>query len=149
MTVWCKQKMVLLVMVPSGQKGFGLNFKSYISQVFSVQFSQSVVSNSWWPHGLQHIRLPCPSPTPQVCSSSCPLSQWCYPTISSSVIPFSSCLQPFPASGPFPMSQLFSSISVGNERDMDYLVRPGVSKGSGRVIEARPRIFEISAKEAE
>ena len=149
MTVWCKQKMVLLVMVPSGQKGFGLNFKSYISQVFSVQFSQSVVSNSWWPHGLQHIRLPCPSPTPQVCSSSCPLSQWCHPTISSSVIPFSSCLQPFPASGPFPMSQLFSSISVGNERDMDYLVRPGVSKGSGRVIEARPRIFEISAKEAE
>ena len=141
MIVWCKQRMVLLVMVPSGQKGFGLNFKSYISQVFSVQFSQSVVSNSWWPHGLQHIRLPCPSLTPQACSSSCPSSQWCHPIISSSVIPFSSCLQHFPASGPFPMSQFFSSISVGNERDMDYLVRPAVSKGSGRVIEARPRIF--------
>ena len=141
MTVWCKQRMVLLVMVPSGQKGFGLNFNSYISQVFSVQFSQSIVSFSWWHHGLQHIRLHCTSPTSQACSSCCPSSQWCHPTISSSVIPFSSCLQPFPASGPFPKSQLFSIISVGNERDMDYLVRPAVSKGSGRVIEARPRIF--------
>ena len=75
----------------------------------SVQFSYSVVSNSLWPHGLQHARLPCPSPTPRPCSNSCPLSQWRCPTISSSVVPFSSCLQSFPASGSFPMSQFFSS----------------------------------------
>ena len=61
------------------------------------------------PHGLQHTRLPCPSKTPKPCSNSCPLSQWCNPTISSSVIPFSSCLQSFPASGSFPMSQFFPS----------------------------------------
>ena len=67
------------------------------------------MSDSLWPHGLQHARLPCPSPTPRACSNSCPLSQWCHPTISSSVVPFSSCLQSFPASGSFPMSQLFSS----------------------------------------
>ena len=59
-----------------------------------VQFS-SVLSNSLWPHGLQHARLPCPSPAPRACSDSCPSSQWCHPTISSSVIPFSSCLQSF------------------------------------------------------
>ena len=62
-----------------------------------------------WPHGLQHARLPCPSPTPRAYSNSCPLSQRCHPTISSSVIPFSSHLQSFPASGSFPMSQFFSS----------------------------------------
>ena len=61
------------------------------------------------PHGLQHARLPCPSPIPGACSNSCPSSWWCHPTISSSVIPFSSCLQPFPASGSFPMSQFFTS----------------------------------------
>ena len=75
----------------------------------SVQFSHSVVSDSLRPHGLQHARLPCPSPTPRVCSKSCPLSQWCHPTISSSAIPFSSCLQSFPASGSFPMSRFFTS----------------------------------------
>ena len=69
------------------------------------QFSHSVVSNSWWPHGLQHSRLPCSSPTPGVCSNSCPSSQWCHPTISSSVVPFS-CFQSIPASGSFPMSCL-------------------------------------------
>ena len=74
----------------------------------SVQFSHSVVSNSLWPHGLQHTRLPCPSPTPGACSNSCPLSQWCHPTISSSVVPLSSCLEPFPASGSFQMSQFFT-----------------------------------------
>ena len=63
----------------------------------------------WFFHGLQHTRLPCPSPTPRVCSNSCPLNQWCHPTISSSVIPFSSCLQSFPASGSFQMSQFFAS----------------------------------------
>ena len=66
-------------------------------------------SNSLWPHGLQHTRLPCSSPSPGVCSYSCPVSQWCHPTTSSSVVPFSSCPQSFPASGPFPMSQLFTS----------------------------------------
>ena len=64
----------------------------------SVQFNRSVVSNSVQPHGLQHTRLPCPSPTPGAYSNLCPLSQWCHPTISSSVIPFSSCLQSLPAS---------------------------------------------------
>ena len=73
------------------------------------QFSYSVVSYSWWPHGLQHARPPCPSPTPGVHSNSYPLSRWHHPTISSSVIPFSSCLQSFPASGSFQMSQLFAS----------------------------------------
>ena len=75
----------------------------------SVQFSCSVVSDSLRPHGLQHARPPCPSPTPGTYSNSCPLSQWCHPAISSSVIPFSSCPQSFPASGSFPMSQLFAS----------------------------------------
>ena len=75
----------------------------------SVQFSHSVVSNLLPPHGLQHARPPCPLPTPGVYSNSCPLSQWCHPTILSSVIPFSSCLQSFPASGSFPMSQFFTS----------------------------------------
>ena len=75
----------------------------------SVQFSRLVVSNSLWPHGLQHIRPPCPSPTPGVNPNSCPLSRWCHPTISSSVVPFSCCLLSFPASGSFQMSQLFAS----------------------------------------
>ena len=66
------------------------------------------MSDSLQPHGLQHSSLPCPSPTPGVYSNSCPLSQWCHPTISSSVIPFSSHLQSFPASGSFPMSQFFA-----------------------------------------
>ena len=75
----------------------------------SVQFSRSVVSNSLRPHGLQHARPPCPSPTPRVYSNSCPLSWWCHPTVSSSIVPFSSCPQPLPASGSFPMGQLFAS----------------------------------------
>ena len=69
-------------------------------------FSRSVISDSLWPRGLQHTRLPCPSSSPGACSNSCPLSQWCHPTISSSV---ASCLQSFPASGSFPMSHLFPS----------------------------------------
>ena len=71
-------------------------------------FSRSVVSDSLQPHGLQYARLPCPSPSPGDCSNSCPLSQWCHPTISSSVIPFSSLLQSFPALGSFLMSQFFT-----------------------------------------
>ena len=70
---------------------------------------QQVMSNSWRPHGLQHARLPCPSPTTGACSNSCPLSQWHHPTISSSVAPFSSCYQSFPAPGSFQMSQFFTS----------------------------------------
>ena len=70
-------------------------------QFNSVQFSRSVVSNSLRPHGLEHTRLPCPSPTPRACSNSHPLNWWYHPTISSSVIPFFSCLQSFPASGSF------------------------------------------------
>ena len=68
---------------------------------FSVQFGHSVMPHSLQPHGLQHAGLSCPGPTPRACSNSCPLSQWCHPTISSSVVPFSSCLQSCPASGSF------------------------------------------------
>ena len=75
----------------------------------SVQFNHSVVSDSFWPHGLQRAMPPCPSPTPGVYWDSCPLSRWCHPTISCSVVPFSSRLQSFPASGSFQMSQLFAS----------------------------------------
>ena len=74
-----------------------------------IQFNHSVVSNSLQLHGLWHTRLPCPSPSPGACSNSCPSSWWCHPTISSSVVPFSYCLQSFPASGSFPRSQFFSS----------------------------------------
>ena len=75
-----------------------------------VQFSSvAVVSDSLQPHGLQHTRPPCPSPTPRAYSNSCPSSRWCHPTISSYVVPFSSWLQSFPESGSFPMSQLFVS----------------------------------------
>ena len=74
-----------------------------------VQFSHSVVSDSLWPHELQHVRPPCPSPTPRVYPNSCPLSRWCHPTISSSVVPFSFCPQFFSPSGSFQMSQLFTS----------------------------------------
>ena len=84
--------------------------RQYIKrQRYSVQFSRSVVSNSLRPHEPKHARPPCPSPTPGVHPNSCPSSQWCHPTISSSVIPFSSCPQSFPASGSFQMSQLFAS----------------------------------------
>ena len=85
----------------------GLGPGSLLVQFSSFQFSRSVVSNSLQPHGLQHTRLPCPSPTPRAYSNSCPLSQWCHPTISSSILPFSSCLQSFPSSGSFPVNQFF------------------------------------------
>ena len=75
----------------------------------SAQFSRSIVSDCLQPHEPQHVRPPCPSPIPGVHSDSCPLSRWCHPTISSSVVPFSSCPQSFPISGSFPMSQLFAS----------------------------------------
>ena len=85
-----------------------------------------VVSDSLWPHVLQHARLPCPLPSPKFYSNSCPLSGWCYPTISSSVTPFSDCLQSFPASGSFPMSLLFTSgsQSIGAWASASTLVLP-------------------------
>ena len=89
----------------------GLLYKLYLIRITlsSVQLSLSVMSNTLQPHGLQHARPPCSSPTPGVYPKSCPLSQWCHPTISSSVIPFSSCPQSFPALGCLQMSQLFIS----------------------------------------
>ena len=81
-------------------------YKIFLSN--SVHFSQSVVSDSLRPHEPQHARPPCPSPTPRVYWNSCPSSRWCHPTISSSVVPFSSCLESFAASGSFPVSQLFA-----------------------------------------
>ena len=83
-----------------------VNFSSV--QFSSVQFSCSFMSDSLLSHELQHIRPPCPSPTPGVYSNSCPSTRWCHPAISSSVVPFSSCSQSLPASGSFPMSQLFT-----------------------------------------
>ena len=91
----------------------------------SVQFSRSIVSDSLWPHGLQHARPPCPSPTPGVYSNSCPSSRWCHPTISSSVVPFSSCLQSFPASESSPMSRLFTSGGQSIETSASASVPPG------------------------
>ena len=91
--MWCR-----------GFKSVSNRFSFY----YSVQFSCSVVSYSLWPHELQHARPPCPSPIPKVHPNPCPLSRWCHPTISSSVVPFSSCPQFLPASGSFPMSQLFA-----------------------------------------
>ena len=82
---------------------------NYFLTPCSVQFSHSVMSDSLWPHGLQHVRPPCSSPTPGVYSNSHPLSPWCHPTISPSVVPFSSHLQSFPTSGSFQMSQFFES----------------------------------------
>ena len=100
-------------------KNFYLPFISWHPSSFQpVQFSHLVMSHSLWPHGLQLIRLPCWSPTPRACSNACPLSWWCHPTISSSVVPFSSCLQSFPASGSFPMSWLFTSGGLGRIKDL-------------------------------
>ena len=86
-----------------------INHRTGLSQFSSVQFSRSVVSDPLQPHESQHARPPCPSPTPGIYPNSCPLSRWCHPAISSSVVPFSSCPKSLPASGSFPMSQLFAS----------------------------------------
>ena len=88
------------------------------------QFSCAVMSDSLRPHRLQHVRLPCPSLPPGVCSNSCLLSWWCHPTISSSVVPFSSCLQSFPASGSFPMSPFFTSDGQSIGASASALVLP-------------------------
>ena len=99
------------------------NFKYCMILISSVQFSCSVVSDSSQPHGLQHARLLCLPPTPRACSNSCSSSQWCHPTISSSVVPFSSCLQSFLASGSFPLSQFFASCgqSIGVSASASFL----------------------------
>ena len=96
-----------------------------ISWPYSIsQFSRLVVSDSLRPHGLQHARLPCPSPTPRACSNSCPLSWWCHLTISSSVVPFSFYLQPFPASWSFPVSLFFASGGQSIEASASMSVLP-------------------------
>ena len=97
--MWCAEKCVCVCVCVCSDK---------YSQSLS-QFNFSIVSDSLRPHGLEHTRPPCPSPTPGVYPNSCPSSWWCHPTISFSVVPLSSCLQSFPASGSFPMSQLFAS----------------------------------------
>ena len=84
-------------------------FHVFVAHCIFSQFSHLVISDSLQPNGLQHVRAPCPSSTPGVYSNSYPLSQWCHPTISSSVVPVSSCPQYFPSSGSFPMSQFFTS----------------------------------------
>ena len=129
----------------------------------SVEFSSLVVSDSLWPHGLQHARLPCPSPTPGACSNSCLSSWWCHPNISSSVIPFSSHLQSFPASGSFQMSQFirwpkywsFSfNISPSNEHSglisfrmdwLDLLVVQGTLKSIIQYHSSKASILQCSA----
>ena len=92
----------------SGQS-VGASASASVLPMNLLLFSCSFVSNSLRPHRMQHTRLPCPSLSPRACSNSWPSSHWCHPTISSSVIPFSSCLQSFPALGSFPMSQFFAS----------------------------------------
>ena len=97
---------------------------SFYLLLHCISYSVSSVTQSCltlWPHELQHARPPCPSPTPGVYSNSCPSGRWCHPTISSSVIPFSSCLQSFPASGSFPMSQCLSS---GGQRSFSFSISP-------------------------
>ena len=109
LTSWPLPQAGLLVQAPGIPLYFTIYLtKSYPSKFTSVQYSCSVVSDFLWPHELQNVRSPCPSPTPGVYSDSCPSSQWCHPAISSSVIPFSSCPQSLPASESFPMIQLFA-----------------------------------------
>ena len=95
----------------------------------SIQFSHSVVSDSLWPHESQHTRPPCPSPTPGIYPNSRPLSWWCHPTISSSVVPFSSCLHSFPTSGSFQMSQLFASGGQSNGVSASTSILPMNTQG--------------------
>ena len=125
--------------------------KNIPTWIDSVQFSCLVMSDSLWPHRLQHSRLPCRSPTPGACSNSCPLSRWCHPTITSSAVPLPSRPQSYPASGSFQMSQLFASggQSIGvsvltsflpkNTQDLSPLGRTGwislQSKGLSRLLQ--------------
>ena len=104
----CESMYMLPPRAPQGEKPESPDLRPE-NDACSVQFSHSVVSDSLRLHGLQHARLPCPSPTLRPCSNSCPSSRWSHPTISSSVVPFSSCPQSFSASGSFQMSQFFTS----------------------------------------
>ena len=108
---------------PEPDLPFPLPREVWYFQFSSVQFSHSVVSDSLRTHGLQHARPPCPSPTPGAYSNSCPLSCWCHPTISSFVVPFSSCLQPFPASGSFPLSQFSLETKPWNKAHWNKALR--------------------------
>ena len=132
-----------------------------MEMILTVQFSCSVVSNSLQPHGLQHTRLPCPSSTPGACSNACPSRWWCHPTILSPVIPFSSCLQSFPASGSFPCESVlcirwpkywsFSfSISPSNEYSglisfrmdwLDLLAAKGLSRVFSNTTVQKQQLF--------
>ena len=105
----CVQKEICLYSLLRGIHEIKFLERQVLNVPASVQFSCSVMSNSLWTHGLQHTRPPCPSPPPRVYLNSYPSSWWCHPTISSSVIPFSSHLQSFPTSGSFQMSQFFAS----------------------------------------
>ena len=105
---WVHLHHSLLPLVSESLSSFVFSGSFNMYQTISVQFSHSVVSDSLWPHGLQHATPPCLSPTPRVYSDSRPSSRWCHTAISSSVVPFSSCPQSLPASGFFPMSQLFT-----------------------------------------
>ena len=100
--------------------------RQFYTKLVVVVFSRSVMSDSLWPHGLQHARLACPLPSPRACSNSCLLSWWCHPTISSSVVPFSSRLLHFPASRSFPISsshQVAKVLDQGNESNLFWPVR--------------------------
>ena len=110
-------------------------------QQIKIQFSHSVVSDSLGPDELQHTRPPCPSPTLGVYSNSCPLSQWCHPTISSSVIPFSSRLQSFQALGSFPVSQFFAS--AGQSISFSFSISP--SNGDSGLISFRMDWLDLLA----
>ena len=114
------------------------NFTSW----WLLLFSLSVMCNFVWPHGLQHARSPCPSPSPRVCSNSCSLSHWCHPTISSSVVPFSSCLLSFPASGSFPVSQHFTS---GGQNIGNFSFSISFSKEYSPLISFRMDPFDLLA----
>ena len=106
-------------------------------------FSHSVMSDSLWPHGLQHVRLP--SPPPRTCSNSCPLSQWCHATISSSVIPFSSRLQSLPASGSFPVSSFPISSSLRWPKDWSFSLGISLSSEYSGLISFRMDWFDLFA----
>ena len=114
--------------------------QQFIHQFSSVQSSHSVMSNSLRPHGLQHARPPCPSPTPRVYPNSCPLSQWCHPTISSSVIPFSSCLQYFQHQGLFKwVSSLYQMAKV-LEFQLQHQSWLGKSKSRGQILKVKKHV---------
>ena len=105
------------------------NYLSQSTLLLSL-FNNIVMSDSSWPHGLQHVRLACPSPSPRVCPSSCPLYRWCHPTILSSVTPFSSCPQSFAASGSFPIIQFFASGGQSTRASASAAVLPMNIQGS-------------------